>query len=424
VSRFVAIVVHNWPLKILAIVLASLLYAGLVLSQSAQRWDSPVPIAVRNQPTNAVLVNIQPASVTGIRYFAPAGVSGRVSSETFQAFVDLEGVDPSVGSTFAAVQVRATDPRIQIVDFQPSSVRVELDPLTSKTVPIQVDKGTPPTGLQIGEAQLSVQQAVIRGPSSVVARVVAAVARVTIQPSGLNVDADIPLVAVDAVGTVVTPVDIVPETVHVKIRVGSPGAEKSVPVNPVIIGTPASGYEYGEITVTPSAVTVTGDASDLALLAAADTVPLSISGATADVTRTVDLALPANVDPVGATQVLVTVKINAVAGTQTFSAGLLLAGARDDRIYNLSTDRVTVVLGGPVSQLDNLDPATFTASVDVAALAPGVHQVPVVVGNLPVDLTAVSISPPTVTVTVSVPPRASPSPSPGGSASPGPSPSP
>jgi YbbR domain-containing protein len=202
VSRFVAIVVHNWPLKILAIVLASLLYAGLVLSQSAQRWDSPVPIAVRNQPTNAVLVNIQPASVTGIRYFAPAGVSGRVSSETFQAFVDLEGVDPSVGSTFAAVQVRATDPRIQIVDFQPSSVRVELDPLTSKTVPIQVDKGTPPTGLQIGEAQLSVQQAVIRGPSSVVARVVAAVARVTIQPSGLNVDADIPLVAVDAVGTV------------------------------------------------------------------------------------------------------------------------------------------------------------------------------------------------------------------------------
>jgi YbbR domain-containing protein len=93
-------------------------------------------------------------------------------------------------------------------------------------------------------------------------------------------------------------------------------------------------------------------------------------------------------------------------------------------VYALSTDRVTVVLGGSAAELDRLDPSTFTATVDVAALAPGTHQVPVVVGNLPAGVSAVSISPPTVTVTVSLPSSASPFPSPGASTSPGASPSP
>ncbi len=52
-KRLVAIVVHNWPLKLAAIALATLLYAGLVLSQSAQQTDARVPIVPRNQPVDA-----------------------------------------------------------------------------------------------------------------------------------------------------------------------------------------------------------------------------------------------------------------------------------------------------------------------------------------------------------------------------------
>jgi len=66
VTRLLTLVIHNWPLKIAAIGLASLLYAGLVLSQNVQTFNGPIPILPLNQPTDAVLVGNLTA-VTDIR---------------------------------------------------------------------------------------------------------------------------------------------------------------------------------------------------------------------------------------------------------------------------------------------------------------------------------------------------------------------
>ena len=59
------------------------------------------------------------------------------------------------------------------------------------------------------------------GPESVVKLVTAAQARVVIQPSGIDVDQTVDLVAVDVRGEVVGPVDVEPSSVHVQIAVGS-----------------------------------------------------------------------------------------------------------------------------------------------------------------------------------------------------------
>ena len=55
-SRLLGFLVHNWPLKVGAIVLATVAYSGLVLSQNARTWPGPVPIQVINQPTSAFIV--------------------------------------------------------------------------------------------------------------------------------------------------------------------------------------------------------------------------------------------------------------------------------------------------------------------------------------------------------------------------------
>jgi len=422
VKRIVALVVHNWPLKLAAIGLATLLYAGLVLSQSAQRSDARVPIVPRNLPTDAYLAEFQPTEVTEIRYFAPAEV-GRVTSASFTAWVDLSTVDPAGGPALVPVRVEpTTDTRIRIIDFQPSSVRVVLDPLISRVVPVEVDRGEIPDGLQVGVAELSATKATVSGPASVVGRVVRTVARVTIEPSGLDVDREVRLVPVDALGDVVSPVDVNPETVQVKIRVGNPAKTRTLPVDAVMIGTPASGFQVASVTVEPTAVTVQGDVDALAALDRVDTDPISVAGARTDILATASLSLPADVDPLGSGEVQVTIVITRVLGSRTFSAGILLAGARDDRTYALSTDRVTVVIGGPVVELDRLDPSSFSATVDVAALPPGSHKVPVQVGTLPAGLSVDSIRPSEITVDVGVP-AASPSPVPT-SPSPSPSPSP
>ena len=42
--RVLGIIVHNWPLKLAAIGLATLMYGGLALSQNTQTFQGVVPV--------------------------------------------------------------------------------------------------------------------------------------------------------------------------------------------------------------------------------------------------------------------------------------------------------------------------------------------------------------------------------------------
>ena len=417
-TRLLTLVIHNWPLKIAAIVLASLLYAGLVLSQNVQTFTGPIPILPLNQPTDAVLVG-NLTTVSDIRYVAPSDIAGRLTRSSFSASIDLTNAHPTPQNPFISVPVRLdpADSRVTIIDYQPRIIQVQLDPLTRKTVPVQLNEGPIPSGLNVGEPTLSVQTVTISGPDSAVRLVTAARAQIVVQPAGLDVHQDVPLVAVDALGNPVSPVDVEPSTVHVDLAVGSLAVTRSLAVNPIVTGTPAPGQVIDSVTVSPSVVTLQGDAEALSSLARVDTAPVSIANATTASSTLVGLALPPGVTALSSASVTVTIRLRAVGQTRDFTAGLVLSGARDDRTYGLSTDRVVVTIGGSVAALDGLQGSAFSATLDVASLAVGDHQVQVQV-NLPSGLSVRSISPPSVTVSVALP-----SPSPVSTPPPSPAPS-
>jgi YbbR domain-containing protein len=414
--RLAARIVRNWPLKLGSVVLATFLYAGLVLSQNAQVWPGTIPIVKTNQPTSAVLLS-NLGNVTNIRYFAPTDVADRLNGSSFTATVDLSTATPLAGTPFSTVQVhvQAADPRVQVLDFDPQVVQVQLDPLISKRVPVKVDEGTPATGLQPQNPILSTDSVTVSGPASVVSLATAAIARVVIQPSGLDVDQEVPVVAVDALNNVLSPVGIEPQTVRVQIRVGVQQT-RTLPVNPKFSGVPNSGFQVARVTVNPPAVTVQGDADALSSLTAVDTGTVDLTGATGDVTRVVNLVLPAGITTVGSGAVSVTVHLTPVSASQTFSAGILLSGARDDRLYSLSVDQILVTLGGSPAALAGIQGQGFSVAVDVDGLAPGVHVLTPTV-NLPASLTLIGLAPQTISVTVSIAPTPSP-PAPSASAGP------
>lgn len=407
-SRVVQFVVRNWPLKLAAIALATLLYAGLVLSQSAQVWTGSVPIVPLKLPTSTfLLTNLPP--VTSIRYFAPAEVAQGLTSASFSATVDLSAAQTQADNpiVIAKVTVKNADPRVTILDYDPPSIIVRLDPLVTKTVPVAVEHGDVPAGLELRDPVLSAEEATVSGPESVVRLVASAQARVVVQPSGIDVDQTVDLVAVDARGEVQSPVDILPSSVHVQIAVGSGLQKKTLPVHPVVTGTPAAGFEIESITVDPPVVSVEGDADALAALSKVDTGPISISGASTDLVRTVPLDLLAGVDSISGDSATVSIVLRPVAATRTYSVGIVLSGARDDRTYSLSSASVLITVGGTVAALDALDPRTLAVVADVDGLAPGNRKVKLTI-SLPADVQLVATSPPEVTVTVAE--NASPSP--------------
>jgi YbbR domain-containing protein len=407
VSRIGRLLFHNWPLKLAAIALASMLYAGLVISQSAQELPGGIRVDILNLPANSSLVQTPP-QVTRIRYVAISDPTARATPDSFRATIDLKDVDPAAGPTVVPIRVESVDPRFTALSWDPPSVQIRLDPLRDKVVKVNVVTGPIPAKLQVRPAVVTPATVTVRGPASVIDRVASARADVTIEPSGLNVDRDVDLVPVDDVGNRVTPVNVDPSTAHVQIAVLSEPQTHTVPVNPNVTGTQAAGYEVVSVAVDPAVVTLQLDANQVAAVPAADTAPISISGATQDVEADVGLALPLGVVGLEGTTVHVTVTIRPIASTRTFDAGIVLSGARTDLLYSLSVNHALATVGGPLAELQRLDGAAFVLTAPVGGLGPGTHDV-TLEANLPIGLTMVGIEPPKITVTVSVPPSAAPS---------------
>jgi YbbR domain-containing protein len=402
-TRAFAFLVHNWPLKLAAVTLAALLYGVLVLTQNTQaRTDLRIPILRTNEPADVILLS-DLGSVTEVRFFIPDNSGIRVDSSSFEAMADLSQADANATTTIVTVDVRAIDDRIRVLDFAPRRISVRVEKLqTIDNVPVVVKRLSDPTGFDIREPEFSPATVTVRGPASEVRKVDRVEARIQIDPAGIDFDRDVPLIPVDVVGEAVAPVDVEPTSAHVRVLVFTNGQTRSIPVVANVTGTPAPGFEVASITVNPLVLPVEADQDQLVALSRLDTEPISLNGATSTIQRTVKVALPPGVRAEAASEVQVTVTLRPVTATRNFSAGVVLLGARSDRTYAISVDRVLVTIGGSVADLDRLEGRTFDVRAEVAGLGPGGHVVPLV-ANLPAGLALVAASPATVVVTVGLP---------------------
>jgi YbbR domain-containing protein len=398
VSRLLGLVVYNWPLKLAALALATLLYAGLIVSQNTQTRSVGVPIQAVNQPPLTITIGAL-GEVTEIRYLVGDETNVAVPSANFTATVDLSNVQPGPQAQSVRVKVESADPRIQVISQTPAFVLVRLEKVVPKTVPVLVMPGTVPSGLTIRPPQASIESAIVRGAQSDIARVAAVRATIPIDTSGIHIDAEFPLTPVDELGEPVRGVEVDPATVHVTMAVFKDRRTATVPIVPTVTGTPAAGFEVASVTTSVAVVAIEGDPGDLANVANARTAPVSIEGQSADVDETVPFDLPQGVTAVTPENVQVHVTLRAVSQSRTFTAGIVLAGARSDRTYALSIQQAAVTVGGSPTALDQLTGAALALTANVANLEVGVHRVDLSI-DLASGLNLVAISPATVTVTV------------------------
>ena len=405
--RGLSFVLRNWPLKLGAILLATVLYSGLVLAQNVRTWTGQVPVDFIRPPTGATLIS-QLEPITSVRYRAPLDV-GVLGPDSFRATVDLSRVEVQPGGPPVSVPVTliALDQGVQIVDFQPREEQVQLDPVAQRDMVITVQLGTVPDSVKVGIPQIDPQTVTLRGASSRVNSVSAVVARVPIDASALNVDRDVDLITIDSNGNQVPNVEIDPQRAHVKISVAQELATRTLPVVPQLSGTPAPGYRIASVTVDPLIVTLNGDSSIVSQLQNAPTTPVDITGRTSDLEAEVGLALPSGVSTTGSDKVRIMISIVQETGTQTYGVGVALSGEQPGYSYTVSPDHVNVTLGGPMLGLSSLDPAQLIATANVADLAPGTRTVTLIF-EPPQGLQLVSLDPTEVTITIAPPPSSSP----------------
>jgi YbbR domain-containing protein len=396
VRRLLEVVLHNWPLKLAAVGLATVFYGGVVLSQDARTFNGQIPIRPPVIPTDMWLLE-PPPPVTSVRFFAPEGTD-QPSTDTFRATIDLSGITQG-GEYQVPVEVTSVNPDIQILEVTPSVVSVQLDPLVTKIVPVKIERGEVPDGLEVGSETATPSTVTVSGPKTIVDQVTAARADVVIQQSGIDVDEDVSLIPVDAIGDARSPADVTPTTARITIRIFSEPGNRTLPVSPVVTGTPAAGFEIDTIAVEPSAMTVQGDVDALTSLARVDTQPVSVSGLSETRTFETQLALPDGIEAVDSGPIQVTVSFRPVTQSRSYTVGLELVGTAPGLAYAPSTSSVLLSVGGSPAALDAMASGTTLARLDVTGLEPGTYDVPVT-ADLPEGVTLVAASPATVSVTI------------------------
>jgi YbbR domain-containing protein len=409
---------RNWHLKLSAILLATVLYTGLVFSGSFTDSSLEVRIEQANASSDLFVLSGDPG-LAEVRYRVANEQAAAVTAADIAVRVDLSAYDMerAPDPQQLPLQARSLRDGIEILTVEPETVLVQLDRVEVRSVPVEVDPGTVPAGLETDDAVLSHEEVEVRGPASVVSQVDRALALVNIPASGINVNEPVSLTLVDIEGQPVGAgqLEVEPDVVSVQIEVRAVETETTVAVRPNVgDGSPAAGFALESIDVEPQFVTIVGLPEVLEEIRSVTTEPISLDGLTDDETFEVELQMPEDITLADGEPSTVTVTASVVpsVSSRTFIVGVVCQGAGPNACLP-RIDQVAITLSGSGAALGALSAENLTPVVDASGLDPGDYSLPTVVGGLPDGVELVGVSPASVPVSIRAPaPPPTPTPTP------------
>ena len=187
---------------------------------------------------------------------------------------------------------------------------------------------------------------------------------------------NIPLVAYDTNGNVVD-VEIVPSTVSAEISIISPS--RDVPIEIIPVGDLAFGRAISSIETSVSTVTVYGQEDAVEQLTYLP-VEIDVQGLTEDREFTITLRRPSGIRELSVRTITVTVTVDDTE-TREFSDIAVTTENLDSRfaVQALSQEdqSITALVQGSSRVLDNFDPSTLRAYIDLSGYGAGEHEVEV-----------------------------------------------
>jgi len=403
---------------LLALVLATAVWISAVTSadpNEAKVYPNSIPLDVIGQDPSLIISGDIPANVE-VKLRAPRSVWNQLITQenSVQATLDLSGL--SAGQHTLNIQIRVNARPYQIVLVSPQTVSITLEPIATRTLPIDLSlSGQPATGFEAADTVLDPTEIQISGPQSIVDQAVKARVRVSLDGARESIDQSIGVQIVDDKNVLVKGLTITPDSIHVTIPVSQQGGFRDVAVKVIVQGQVASGYRLENITVFPPVITVYSSNPKLvsALPGVVETQLLDIQDAKENISTHLALNLSPDITVIGSQTVQVTVIVTPIQTSLTLlNQPINIIGLPEGLDAQYLPQTIDVIISGPLPVLDALTLQDVIVNVDVTGLEPGTHQlipdVKVLVSNVLVE----SILPGTVEVILFIPNTPTPTPKP------------
>jgi YbbR domain-containing protein len=388
---------------LLALILATAVWVNAVATQDPDETRTlSVPLAVTVQGLKEGLVAQGYQNIGAqVTLRAPRSVWDRLSPDTVLVLADLTGKTEGTYSIPLKVATKLTPVRVE--KLEPASVQILIDHLATRSLAVHVElTGSLALGFQAGTPTPDPATVSVSGPQTLVDSVAEVVATVNVEGLRSSMDQNIPLLALDTQGNIVAGVSITPLSISVSIPVQQLGGYRDWVVKVPLTGTVKSGYRLTGLTITPQVVTLYSDTPDViqSLPGYVETQPLDISGASADINKSLSLVLPNGVQVVGNPNIIIQVSISAIEDSITLSRPIRFQGLTPGLIAILSPASVDIIISGPAPIIWSLRPADVDVFLDLTGYGPGTYPLKPVVKLLDPSLQVVTISPAQVEVVI------------------------
>lgn len=389
---------NNWPTKLLALLLAIALWAGLITQDptlTREKTFRNVSVSINGSDTlkrNGLIVTSDLDALlddVSVSVDVPQMQYSNAQASNFNIRVDLSRIKEA-GEQEISILTTNSSTYGKVAEVSPATVRVMVEEYVSEGfIPVNVVRiGEAPEGYYASDPTCDPSRITVSGPKSLVERVDRA--EIVVDQSTLPareglVEKAISFTLLDENGEEivsdmlqVTSDSVLRTRINVSVQMY---AERDIDLQAdswtLYSGKPAEGYEVTEVIVSPEIVTLAGRKSIIdSVKTLSAKSPLSISGKSETVTGTVDLKVLMNVASMSATQAEVTVVIQPIREERIFRAVPLTITNVPDGMTAAGPYTATVTITGAQNWVTTLRKADLSVSCDVAGLEPGVHELP------------------------------------------------
>ncbi|MGO8687906.1 MAG: YbbR-like domain-containing protein [Candidatus Dormibacteria bacterium] len=315
-------VTRNWKLKLLAVVLATVGWAGVVFATNPPGTRSvSVPVPQPPSPTVSLPAGYlltQPIPNLTVSITGTEAHLNSFSRSSLQVSVDYNAIT-SIGSRVPAtvrlpVKVTNSDPNIEL-NNPPTTVDADVDASGTAQVTVTVAVShTPPPGYQVATTVVTPSTVTVTGPEHELVGLQVRTQQINLSNQLANFDLTVDLYPYDRSGRAVSDVNVDPGSANVAITVVGLDASRTSSVLIGPLSGVAAGYQAIVDGYTPMTVTLTGAQGLInePALAAVSTGGVDVAGQSGTVTYHLTIQVPAGISVSPSATVAVTITVSAL----------------------------------------------------------------------------------------------------------------
>ncbi|MBU2595215.1 hypothetical protein KJ713_00030 [Patescibacteria group bacterium] len=389
-----------WYLKLLALILAIILWFVAWGMSSATKEIKTVPIEVKNLKGDLAyaLDNYQ----VDIKVVAKKDKLDNLKAEDFTVSIDLGNWEK--GTYNQEPEIKSPS-GVEVISVSPDNFIVRIEDRAEKEVGLSTKiEGLPADGYLVGSSQVKPERATASGPKSEIESLNKGTIKIALSGEKESFNRDLKIFALDSQGRDIPSISFKPQKVQTSLFIFSGSNNKAVGIKPKISGTPLAGYWISGVLTLPSTIIINSDSELLLGIDSIETSIYDITGLSKNKEGAVSLIFPPGVSSIeNIKEVKIRFELSSIEMTRELYGSInFINTPLSRRVTRINSENIRVIISGPLNLTRTMTSSDIKIEIDLTGKEKGESRIELKTDNIkvPEGIGVVSFLPNVIEITI------------------------